>query len=62
MPMSEHDRKHIGDIINGKHGDWFTAELLRLIAKADFSNRARLRLGFPDEVQAFLDWKEGGAK
>jgi hypothetical protein len=55
--ISSYDREHIGEILAG-HGDWFTAKLLRLIAKADFENRAKLRLGFPTEVQAYLDWRD----
>lgn len=55
--MSDFDKTHIGEIING-HGDWFTARLLRLIASADVENLARLQLGFPEEVGAFLDWRE----
>lgn len=50
--ISEYDKVHIADILAG-HGDWFTAELLRLCAKADFSNKEKLRKGFPDEVAAF---------
>ncbi len=54
--ISEYDRAHIADLIAGD-GDWFTAQLLRLIAKADNENLAKLRLGFPEEVQAFIDWQ-----
>ena len=53
--LSDFDRAHVGDILAG-NGDWFSAELLRLIAKADTANRAKLRLGFPEHVQAYLDW------
>lgn len=55
--ISDYDRDHIGEILAG-HGSWFTAELLRLIAKADFEHLAKLRLGFPDEVQTYLDWRD----
>ena len=60
MSISPFDRAHIGDILVG-HGDWFTADLLRLIAHADGKNRAKLRAVFPDEVQAYLDWCHGTA-
>jgi len=34
------------------NGDNFTVLLLRLIAKADGSNRMKLRMGFPVQVKA----------
>lgn len=49
--MSNYDKQNIGQIING-HGDWFTACLIRLIAKADMSNRRKLFREFPEEVHA----------
>lgn len=51
------DIAHMGDIVAG-HGDWFTAELLRLCAKADAQNLTKLRLAFPDEVDAYVKWQE----
>jgi hypothetical protein len=56
--MNRYDRENIGNLVAGE-GDWFTAKLLRLIAKADASNRERLRLGFPDEVAAYDAWAHG---
>jgi hypothetical protein len=53
--MSDWDREHIDKIMGG-YGDWFGAQLLRLIAKADASNRHLLSLGFPDEVAAVERW------
>jgi hypothetical protein len=35
----------------------FTGDLLRLIAKADPGNRARLRAGFPKHVAAWEAWQ-----
>ena len=58
--LSPFDRAHVGDLVAG-HGSWFTAHLLRLCAKADAENLERLRLAFPDVVEAFLDWREGRA-
>ena len=55
MPISPHDRENIGEIIAGS-GDWFTAKLLRLIAKADRDNRQKLQLVFPEEVEAYEEW------
>jgi hypothetical protein len=54
--ISEYDETHMDDIMAG-HGDWFTAQLLRLCAKADELNLAKLRLGFPDVVLAFQRWR-----
>ncbi len=56
--LTEFDKRHIEDIIGG-YGDWFSAELLRLIAKADMQNRLRLAQAYPDHVQAFLEWRDG---
>ena len=40
-------------------GDWFTSELLRLIAKADPTNLARLRLAYPSVVDIWYWYKTG---
>jgi len=55
--ISDFDKANMADILAG-NGDWFTAQLLRLIAGADFENKAKLRLGFPDVVQAYDAWME----
>lgn len=49
MTLSKFDRENIPAIMSG-HGDWFTAQLLRLIAKADKQHRALLAKGFSEEV------------
>jgi hypothetical protein len=42
------------------HGaDHFTARLLSLMLKADYSNLAKLAKGFPDEAELIEDWKTG---
>lgn len=53
--VSAYDYENLDEIMNG-HGDWFTAQLLRLCAKADSVNLERIRLGFPDVVAAYEDW------
>lgn len=53
--VSAYDYENLDEIMNG-HGDWFTAQLLRLCAKADAQNLERIRLGFPDVVAAYEDW------
>lgn len=57
--ISKFDRAHVGQLVAGK-GDWFTAHLLRLCAKADRENLERIRLGFPEVVEAFEEWRENG--
>ncbi len=58
MPMSQYDKENLGDLLFGE-GDWFTAKLLRLISKADSKNLEKLRLGFPEEVEALELWRKG---
>lgn len=58
MSVSEFDRQEVARIMNG-HGTWFTAQLLRLCAKADSSNLERIRQGFPDVVALFEEWRRG---
>ena len=56
--MTEYDRENIGEIIHGK-GNWFTANLFRLIAKADSNNRRKLFNSFPVEVEAVHQYLTG---
>ena len=58
MALSEHDKARIGDLVAGA-GDHFSAHLLRLTAKADTANRAKLAEVYPDEVRAFFQWQAG---
>ena len=53
--ISDHDRRHIHDFLRG-YGDWFTAQLIRLCAKADRENLERIRQGFPQTVAAYEAW------
>jgi hypothetical protein len=53
--ISKHDIDNIDAIISG-YGDWFSAQLIRLIGKADDSNRERIRAGFPAEVALWEMW------
>lgn len=46
---------HLALALGGSE-DSFTGKLLLLIAKADPSNRARLRMGFPRQVAAWETW------
>lgn len=55
--MSEYDKENIGNILAGE-GSWFTAQLLRLAAKADSNNLEKLRTGFPEEVEALEEYRK----
>lgn len=54
--ISDYDKENIGEIAGGK-GEWFGAHLIRLVIKADTTNRERLRAGFPSVVEAVEKWK-----
>jgi hypothetical protein len=54
--ISNYDKANIGNILAGE-GSWFTANLLRLISKADNSNLELLRKGFPEEVAAIETYR-----
>jgi hypothetical protein len=56
--LSDFDRKNMSRILAG-YGDWFSAKLMRLIVKADAENRERLRLAFPDHVEAYERYLRG---
>jgi hypothetical protein len=51
---SPHDLQHIEQAI--ADGTNFTSHLLRLVAKSDPDNRARLKVAFRREVEAYEDW------
>lgn len=60
--LSPHDLAHIDDILidrSGRHFDWFSCHLLRLIAKADAKNRERLSRVYPNHVSAYEAWYAG---
>jgi len=56
--LSDYDKANIANILGG-NGDWFSAELLRLIMKADRENRELLRQVFPDHVEAYENYAFG---
>ena len=55
MELSQFDKENVGAILQG-HGDWFSAQLLRLIARADWDNRAKIALVYPDHFKAWETW------
>jgi len=56
--LSNFDRENMDRLLAG-YGDWFSAKLMRLIMKADRENKERLRIAFPDHVQAYEDYMRG---
>jgi hypothetical protein len=56
MPLTSHDLNRFGYIVQGE-GDWFMAQLIRLIHKADKFNRNKIRQGFPYEVFVVELWE-----
>ena len=56
--MTEYDKENITEILHGK-GTWFTADLFRLIAKADSENRLKLHEAFPAEVEVVHQYLTG---
>ena len=51
----------VQSVLDGR-GNWFGAKLLRLFAKADSVNLRKLSKAYPDEAQAFDDWKKADAR
>ena len=54
--ISKFDRERVGSILRGD-GDWFSAQLLRLIAHCDRDNLETLRSVYPDHVEAYEAWQ-----
>ncbi len=50
MTLSKFDRDNVASILQDPAKEWFTARLMRLIARADSHHRALLAKGFPEEV------------
>lgn len=59
MGITEFDISNMDSIMSGEHS-WFTAQLLRLMAKADLDNLSRLASVFPEEFVEFCMWKWQG--
>lgn len=56
--ISAFDRSNAARIITGE-GDWMSARILQLLRKADQETLEQFRLGFPDHVELFEQWKRG---
>jgi hypothetical protein len=52
------EKKYIIDC-QYRMGGSFSQALFEAIARADSQNRAKLALGFPEEVQGYVAWTEG---
>ena len=59
LALSDHDRAHVAEILRGQ-GDWFSAQLLRLIKRSDHRRREQMRLAFPTHVDAVIDAEQEG--
>jgi len=57
MTLSQFDRGNIDSLLLDPRNDWFTAQLLRLVRKADSHHRAQLRTGFPEEMALVEAWE-----
>lgn len=58
--VSEYDRSAIHRILTGE-GSWFTAHLLRLIARCDLQQRNNLATLYPDAVALYEEWARTGS-
>ncbi len=58
--LSEHDLTMMTEIIREGYGNWYHAELLRvlrvLLPHADSENMARLTVAYPGSVAAYRVW------
>jgi len=54
LQISEHDRLNVEEVM--ANGDWWSADMLRLIAKSDIMHRMLLSVVFPSHVLAYEDW------
>jgi len=60
MPLTDFDKNNIDRIMSGEGTSWYTAQLLRLMAKADTENLTKLAYVYPEEFIAFCNWKWNG--
>ena len=56
---SDFDLEHLREILTGQLGDWFDADLFRLIRHADGTNRELLRMVYPLHVRAYERYLKG---
>lgn len=56
---SDYDVENLSDILTGRLGDWFDADLFRLIRHADGENRELLRMVYPLHVRAYEQYLKG---
>jgi hypothetical protein len=54
ITLSEFDKANVGHVL--VHGTWWSADLLRLIAKSDPQRLEAIRTAFPDHVAAYEAW------
>jgi uncharacterized protein (UPF0335 family) len=58
--LTDRDKGILHKIINKKYGDWYDAQLIRLIIKADKKNRERMKSIYPNVVSIIDLWIEHG--
>jgi capsular polysaccharide biosynthesis protein len=57
IPLSEFDRTHVEHILNNpKDTTWWSADMIRLIAKSDPQRKALLAQIVPSYVAAYEAW------
>jgi len=56
LQISEYDRTHVGEVIST--GNWWGADMLRLIKRSDQGHRTMLSICFPTYVSALEAWEK----
>ena len=57
--LTENQKKEIYNMLTNLELNWFEAQLIRLIAKADKENLAKLYLCFPEQVNLVYNYQHG---
>lgn len=60
LNISEYDRTHVGEVLQS--GDWWGADMLRLIKRSDQGHRAMLSIPFASYVMALEEWEKSGGE
>lgn len=59
--VSDFDKANVDKIMKGM-GNWFSAEIFRLMGKADLTNRMKLATAFPEIYEEWYKWNMGQKK
>lgn len=60
LQISDYDQKNVGEVL--QTGDWWGADMLRLIKRSDQAHRAMLSIPFASYVMALEDWEKSGGE